>query len=50
MGAFRLYCAEIDGVILLLGGSKKTQNKDISKAKKLMEGVRSGRTRVKVYE
>lgn len=29
MGAFRLYCAEIDGVLLLLGGHKDKQSKDI---------------------
>ncbi len=50
MGAFRLYCAEIDGVILLLGGHKDKQSKDIKTAKKLLDGVKNGETRIKEYE
>ncbi len=50
MGSFRLYCAEKDGVLLILGGHKDTQSKDIKLAKKLLEGVNNGSTRTKEYE
>ena len=50
MGSFRLYCAEIDGVVLLLGGHKDSQSKDIKKSIQLLEGVKSGKTRIKEYE
>ena len=50
MGSFRLYCAEIDGVIFLLGGHKDKQSKDIKTAKKLLDGVKNGETRIKEYE
>ncbi len=50
MGSFRLYCAEIDGVILLLGGHKDSQSKDIKTAIQLLKGVKNGKTRTKKYE
>ena len=50
MGSFRLYCAEIDGVILLLGGHKDSQSRDIKTAIKLLKGVKDGKTRIKKYE
>jgi len=50
MGSFRLYCAEIDGVILLLGGHKDSQSKDIKTAIQLLKGVKNGETRTKEYE
>ena len=50
MGSFRLYCVEYGGNILLLGGHKDSQTKDIELAKKLFEGVKSGKIRVKKYE
>ena len=50
MGSFRLYCAEVEGVILLLGGHKDSQSKDIKAAITLLEGGKNGKTRVKEYE
>ena len=50
MGSFRVYCAEIDGVILLLGGHKDSQSKDIRIAKKLLEGAKNGQVRIEEYE
>ena len=50
MGSFRVYCAEIDGVILLLGGHKDSQSKDIEKSLLLLEEVKNGKTRIKDYE
>lgn len=50
LGSFRLYCAEVDGLILLLGGHKDTQSKDIDSAKRLLEGVKNGTVRTKEYE
>lgn len=50
MGSFRVYCCEVDGIILLLGGHKDSQSKDISKAKELLEGVKNGTTRIDIYE
>lgn len=50
MGAFRLYCMELDGVILLLGGDKGSQSRDITKAKELLKGVKDGTVRIKEYE
>ena len=50
IGSFRVYCAEIDGIFLLLGGHKGSQGKDIEKAKKLLIGVKNGTTRIKTYE
>ena len=37
-------------MILLLGGHKDSQNKDINAAIALLEGVKNGKTRVKEYE
>lgn len=50
VGSFRLYCAEIDGVVLLLGGHKDSQSKDIKVAIELLEGVKNGKKRIKEYE
>jgi putative addiction module killer protein len=50
MGSFRLYCIEHDGYILLLGGHKDTQSKDIEFAKQLLEGVKNGKVRIEDYE
>lgn len=50
MGSFRLYCTDKDGVLLILGGHKDTQSKDIKLVKKLLEGVSNGKTRIKDYE
>lgn len=50
MGSFRIYCAEIDHAILLLGGHKDTQSKDIKKAIKLFKGIQNGKTRIRIYE
>ena len=50
MGSFRVYCAEIDELILLLGGHKDSQNKDITLAKELLDGVKNGTTRIEDYE
>ncbi len=50
MGSFRIYCAEVDGVVLLIGGHKDTQSKDINKALELLNGVENGETRIKDYE
>ena len=50
MGSFRLYCAEVDGVVLLLGGDKGSQSKDVKKAKELLNGVKNGTIRVQEYE
>ena len=50
MGSFRIYCAEVDGVVLLIGGHKDTQSKDINKALELLNGVENGKTRIKDYE
>lgn len=50
MGSFRLYCAEVDGVVLLIGGDKGSQSKDIKKAKELLNGVKNGTVRIQEYE
>jgi putative addiction module killer protein len=50
MGSFRLYCVEYNGVVLLLGGNKGSQAKDISKAKSLLDGVKNGTIRIEDYE
>ena len=50
MGSFRLYCCDLDGTIILLGGHKDKQSKDIAIAKKLLEGVKNGTVRTKIYE
>ena len=50
MGSYRLYCSELNGVILLLGGHKDTQPKDIKEAKALLEGVKNGKIRIEDYE
>lgn len=50
IGSLRVYCAETDGFILLMGGHKDTQNKDIETALHLLKGINNGKTRVKVYE
>lgn len=50
MGSFRLYAVEYDGIILLLGGHKDTQGKDIKTAKELLNGVKNGTVRTQEYE
>lgn len=50
MGSFRVYCAEFEGTILLLGGHKDTQTKDIANAKTLLEGIKNGKVRTQTYE
>ena len=50
MGSFRIYCAELEGAILLLGGHKDTQSKDIANAKVLFEGIKNGKIRTENYE
>ena len=50
IGSFRLYCAKIDGVTILLGGHKDSQEKDIKKARLLLKGVKNGKIRTQVYE
>ena len=50
MGSFRLYCAEYEGTILLLGGHKDSQSKDIATAKVLFEGVKNGKVITENYE
>lgn len=50
MGSFRLYCAEFEGTILLLGGHKDTQSKDIANARALLEGIKNGKVRTENYE
>jgi len=50
MSSFRVYCTEKDEIILLLGGHKDKQSKDIEAAKKLMQGVLDGKVRTQIYE
>ncbi len=50
MGSFRIYCVEFEGTILLLGGHKDTQSKDIENAKLLFEGIKNGKVRTEIYE
>lgn len=50
MGSFRLYCCDLEGTIVLLGGHKDKQSKDIKFAKELLKGVRDGTVRTKIYE
>ncbi len=50
MGSFRVYLAEFDGNVLLLGGNKNTQTKDIKLAKILFEEVKNGKIRIENYE
>jgi len=50
MGSFRLYCTEYEGLILLLGGHKDSQSKDIEKAKSILKEVKDGKIRIKEYE
>lgn len=50
MGSFRIYCAEYNGLLLLLGGHKDKQGKDIKFAKALLEGVKIGTVRKKIYK
>jgi putative component of toxin-antitoxin plasmid stabilization module len=50
MGSFRLYCAEFDGMILLLGGHKDSQSKDIVNAKALLKGIKNEKIRTQEYE
>lgn len=50
MGSFRLYCAEFNDVILLIGGNKNTQNKDIQLAQELLKEVKNGKARTRIYE
>jgi len=48
MGSFRVYTCEHEGTVLLLGGHKDTQSRDIDFAKQLMKGVLKVRT--EIYE
>lgn len=50
MGSFRIYYFEHEGFILLLGGHKDTQNKDIKKAILLLEDIKNGEARIEDYE
>jgi putative addiction module killer protein len=50
MGSFRIYCAEWEGVVLLLGGHKDQQSKDIQTAKDLLEGIKNGKIKLQDYE
>ena len=50
MGSFRLYCCDLNGTVVLLGGHKDKQSKDIARAKKSLEGVKNGTIRTKIYE
>jgi len=50
MGSFRLYVLEYNEMILLLGGNKDTQSKDIKIAKDLLNGVKNGTIRTQEYE
>ena len=50
MGSFRVYLTEVEGFILLLGGHKDKQSKDIKLAKKILLGVKDGTTRIQDYE
>ena len=50
MGSFRVYCAEFEGTVLLLGGHKDTQSADVNTAKDLLEGVKDGSIRTEEYE
>ena len=50
MGSFRLYIIEFNGVVLLLGGHKDNQSKDIKISKDLMNGVKNGTLRTQEYE
>ncbi len=50
MGLFRVYCMEKDGILLLIGGDKSSQSKDITLAKNIMKGVIDGVVRTEIYE
>ena len=50
MGSFRVYCYDRDGILLLLGGHKDTQSKDIESAKRLLQGVLDEKIRTQIYE
>ena len=50
IGSYRVYCFEYEGVVLLLGGSKGSQKKDIEEAKRLKKGVIDGSIGTQVYE
>ena len=50
VGSFRVYCCDLRGVIVILGGHKDRQSNDIALAKKLLEGVKRGAVRTKIYE
>jgi len=50
LGSFRVYCTEIKGVILILGGHKGSQKKDIKNSLMLLEGIKNGKIRVEEYE
>lgn len=50
MGSLRIYCYVESGTVILLGGHKDTQSKDIALAKKLLEGVQNGEIRIEEYE
>ncbi len=50
MGSFRVYVVEYNGAVLLLGGHKDTQSRDIETAKDLLNGVKNGKIRTQEYE
>lgn len=50
IGSFRVYYAEFEDVILLLGGHKDSQSKDIEKAKGLLKEIEDGKKEIKDYE
>ena len=50
IGSFRIYLCQLNHLILLLGGHKDTQRRDIKKAKLILIGVKNGTIRVKTYE
>jgi putative component of toxin-antitoxin plasmid stabilization module len=50
MGSFRIYCLEQANIVLLIGGHKDTQSKDIDFAKQILKGVIDGQVRTEIYE
>lgn len=50
MGSFRIYCLEQNNIVLLFGGHKDTQSKDIEYVKQLLKGVIDGQVRTEIYE
>ena len=49
MGSFRIYLVEHNGIVIILGGHKDSQTRDIERAKVLLEGVTSGKAKLKNY-